>query len=120
MLVCLTILHRLESRSAAEDVVERLHGRVVRGWNDNGCRISVRFADSNEQRELRVSRLFLVPFLLLILHQRAERLARGEEEEIGTATRLSMAQAALINLRGAEAQAHLSAHPRQQHVASGS
>ena len=28
---------------------------MVRGWNEPGCRISVRFADSAEQRELRVS-----------------------------------------------------------------
>lgn len=26
----------------------------MRGWNDPGCRISVRFADNAEQRELRV------------------------------------------------------------------
>lgn len=45
---------RMDTRPAAEEVIERLHGRVVRGWNDNGCRISVRFADTNEQRELRV------------------------------------------------------------------
>ncbi|CDO78004.1 hypothetical protein BN946_scf184664.g1 [Trametes cinnabarina] len=44
---------RLESREAAEDVIERLHGRLVRGRNDAGCRISVRFADTPEQRELR-------------------------------------------------------------------
>jgi hypothetical protein len=46
---------RLESRQAAEEVIERLHGRMVRGWNDVGSRISVRFADTSEQRELRVS-----------------------------------------------------------------
>jgi hypothetical protein len=45
---------RLETRVACEEVIERLHGRMVRGWNDTGSRISVRFADSNEQRELRV------------------------------------------------------------------
>jgi hypothetical protein len=45
---------RLETRSACEDVIKRLHGRMVRGWNDPGSRISVRFADSAEQRELRV------------------------------------------------------------------
>ena len=44
----------LDTRPGAEEIIERLHGRVVRGWNDNGCRISVRFADTNEQRELRV------------------------------------------------------------------
>lgn len=48
-------LHRLETRTAAEETIERLHGRMVRGWKDPGCRISVRFADTAEQRELRVS-----------------------------------------------------------------
>ena len=50
---------RLDTRTGAEEIIERLHGRVVRGWNDNGCRISVRFADTNEQRELRVSHITL-------------------------------------------------------------
>ena len=45
---------RLETRQGAEDIIQRLHGQVVRGWNDNGCRVSVRFADTAEQRELRV------------------------------------------------------------------
>lgn len=45
---------RLETRTGAEEVIERLHGRMVRGWNDPGSRISVRFADTSEQRELRV------------------------------------------------------------------
>ena len=49
---------RLESRCSAEETIERLHGRMVRGWNDPGCRISVRFADTAEQRELRVSTIF--------------------------------------------------------------
>lgn len=48
---------RLETRVGSEDVIERLHGRMVRGWNDPGSRISVRFADTSEQRELRVSLL---------------------------------------------------------------
>ena len=51
-------ISRLETRSAAEEIIERLHGRMVRGWNDPGSRISVRFADTAEQRELRVSRKF--------------------------------------------------------------
>jgi hypothetical protein len=51
----MTILCRLETRAAAEEIIERLHGRMVRGWNDPGSRISVRFADTAEQRELRVS-----------------------------------------------------------------
>jgi len=50
----LTDVSSLETRIAAQDTIERLHGQMVRGWNDPGCRISVRFADSAEQRELRV------------------------------------------------------------------
>ena len=49
-----TFTGRLETRAGAEEVIERLHGRMVRGWNDTGSRISVRFADTAEQRELRV------------------------------------------------------------------
>ncbi|THH20041.1 hypothetical protein EW146_g1221 [Bondarzewia mesenterica] len=77
---------RLENRSACEDVIERLHGRMVRGWNDPGSRISVRFADSAEQRELR----------------RAERNGRDGGEQ--SPSRLTMAQAALLNLRGQQIQ----------------
>ena len=57
--------HRLETRTAAEETVERLHGRMVRGWNDTGCRISVRFADTAEQRELRVN--IILSFLRAVL-----------------------------------------------------
>ncbi|KIJ63818.1 hypothetical protein HYDPIDRAFT_29166 [Hydnomerulius pinastri MD-312] len=74
---------RLETRSAAEETIERLHGRMVRGWNDPGCRISVRFADSAEQRELR----------------RAERTLNNGDQ---SPARLTIAQAALLNLRGQE------------------
>lgn len=56
----LIVRQSLESRAAAEETIERLHGRMVRGWDDPGCRISVRFADSAEQRELRVC-LFAYP-----------------------------------------------------------
>lgn len=49
-----TSKYSLETRAGAEEVIERLHGRMVRGWNDTGSRISVRFADTSEQRELRV------------------------------------------------------------------
>ncbi|EGO03342.1 hypothetical protein SERLA73DRAFT_69228 [Serpula lacrymans var. lacrymans S7.3] len=76
---------RLETRTAADEIIERLHGRMVRGWNDPGCRISVRFADSAEQRELR----------------RAERAARNGDQ---SPARLTIAQAALLNLRGQEFQ----------------
>ncbi|KAG2129325.1 hypothetical protein BD769DRAFT_1356300 [Suillus cothurnatus] len=78
---------RLETRAAAEDTIERLHGRMVRGWNDPGCRISVRFADSAEQRELR----------------RSERVSKNGDQ---SPARLTIAQAALLNLRGQELQAH--------------
>ncbi|KIK70028.1 hypothetical protein GYMLUDRAFT_67285 [Collybiopsis luxurians FD-317 M1] len=75
---------RLETRHGAEEVVERLHGRMVRGWNDPGSRISVRFADTSEQRELR----------------RTERAVR--EDDVASPARLTIAQAALLNLRGRE------------------
>lgn len=86
---------RLETRTACDDVIRRLHGRMVRGWNDPGSRISVRFADSAEQRELR----------------RSERSAgRGDDS---SPARLTMAQAALLNLRGQQVQGHFRA---QQHL----
>ncbi|KAF8193207.1 hypothetical protein K438DRAFT_1969697 [Mycena galopus ATCC 62051] len=85
---------RLETRAAAEEIIERLHGRMVRGWNDPGSRISVRFADTSEQRELR----------------RTERLAREGDQ---ASSQLSIAQATLLNLRGKDLHAHASAnaHP---------
>ncbi|KAH0834967.1 hypothetical protein J3R83DRAFT_10676 [Lanmaoa asiatica] len=78
---------RLETRAAAEETIERLHGRMVRGWDDPGCRISVRFADSAEQRELR----------------RAERTLKNGDQ---SPSRITIAQAALLNLRGQEFQAN--------------
>ncbi|KAJ7611353.1 hypothetical protein DFH06DRAFT_1345553 [Mycena polygramma] len=77
---------RLETRSAAEEIIERLHGRMVRGWNDPGSRISVRFADTSEQRELR----------------RSVRLTREGDQ---ASNQLSIAQATLLNLRGKELHA---------------
>ncbi|KAJ7751504.1 rCop c3, partial [Mycena maculata] len=77
---------RLETRAAAEEIIERLHGRMVRGWNDPGSRISVRFADTSEQRELR----------------RQERLTREGDQ---ASNQLSIAQATLLNLRGKELHA---------------
>ncbi|CAK5282507.1 unnamed protein product [Mycena citricolor] len=95
---------RLETRTAAEEIIERLHGRMVRGWNDAGSRISVRFADTSEQRELR----------------RQERTARDEDH--GQAGQLSIAQATLLNLRGKElaaAQSHAhSFHPTSTSASS--
>lgn len=65
---------RLESRQAAEEIVERLHGRMVRGWKDAGSRISVRFADTSEQRELRVSPVLCTFDVITVL---ITLLARG-------------------------------------------
>lgn len=72
---------RFETRAGAEEIIERLHGRMVRGWNDTGSRISVRFADTAEQRELR----------------RAERTAKDGDR---SPARITIAQAALLNLHG--------------------
>ncbi|KAL4242750.1 hypothetical protein ABKN59_011666 [Abortiporus biennis] len=83
---------RLESRKAAEDVIERLHGRMVRGWNDPGARISVRFADTAEQRELR----------------RAERVPHDEEQ---SPSRLTIAHASLLNMKGTQLQGQPSITP---------
>lgn len=77
---------------------------MVRGWNDPGSRISVRFADSAEQRELRVCYIYPLPirpsylsaYVALFL-KRAERSGREDEQ---SPSRLTMAQAALLNLRG--------------------
>ncbi|KAK0217402.1 hypothetical protein EDD85DRAFT_372732 [Armillaria nabsnona] len=74
---------RLDTRVGAEEVIERLHGRMVRGWNDPGSRISVRFADTSEQRELR-------------------RTERSVKEDDQSPSRLTIAQAALLNLHGRE------------------
>ena len=92
--------HRLESRTAAEETIERLHGRMVRGWNDSGCRISVRFADTAEQRELRVGTILASPYCSeLYTPQRQERLLQGDQSP----ARLTMAQAALLNMQGSQA-----------------
>ncbi|KAF4581695.1 hypothetical protein EYR40_002711 [Pleurotus pulmonarius] len=86
---------RLETRAGAEEVVERLHGRMVRGWNDAGSRISVRFADTSEQRELR----------------RTERQMRQGQPVDSSASKITIAQAALLNLRGRDLQPALSPSP---------
>ncbi|KAJ7151982.1 hypothetical protein C8R46DRAFT_1303338 [Mycena filopes] len=91
---------RLETRGAAEEIIERLHGRMVRGWNDPGSRISVRFADTSEQRELRERFLSSV---------RQERLAR-EGDQTTASSQLSIAQATLLNLRGKELHARPLTH----------
>lgn len=47
--------------------------------------------------------------LINLRSQRAERMARGEEEDPASTNRLSMAHAALLNMRGAQVQAQLQA-----------
>ena len=73
---------------------------MVRGWNDTGSRISVRFADTAEQRELRV-RDFRSCYLRSVdcFVQRVERVNRDGEN---SPARLTMAQAALLNLKGTQ------------------
>ena len=88
--------------------------------DDSGTRISVRFADTTEQRELRVSNPIAMSIVIEGLHvrtfasivtsspllmcrsltyywQRTERTSRDGEQSPG---RLSMAQAALLNMKG--------------------
>lgn len=102
---------RLDTRAACEEIIKRLHGRMVRGRNDPGSRISVRFADSAEQRELRV-RIYSTTATTSYgyMLQRSERSGRGDDS---SPARLTMAQAALLNLRGQQMQGRLrvSQHP---------
>ncbi|KAG6843838.1 hypothetical protein H0H87_012669 [Tephrocybe sp. NHM501043] len=108
-----------ETRAGAEEIIERLHGRMVRGLNDPGSRISVRFADTAEQRELRVC--LLRPFIYSYrscasVEQRNERMSREGEE---SPARLTIAQAALLNLHGQDlrssgANTHQHHHQQQQ------
>ena len=74
---------------------------MVRGWKDTGCRISVRFADTAEQRELRVGTILVLsePLSEQYTSQRQERLVQGDQSP----ARLTMAQAALLNMQGSQA-----------------
>ncbi|KAJ6613143.1 hypothetical protein B0H10DRAFT_2436594 [Mycena sp. CBHHK59/15] len=72
---------RLETRPAAEEIIKRLHGTTIRGWDNTESVISVRFADTLDQRELRRAR-------------------------DGDPQRLSIAHAALLNYRGKELQSN--------------
>jgi hypothetical protein len=44
----------MESRAAAENVILRLNGKNVRGWDGTESRVYLRIADTLDQRELRV------------------------------------------------------------------
>ncbi|KAJ7183503.1 hypothetical protein C8R46DRAFT_1344314 [Mycena filopes] len=72
---------RMDSRAAAEDVILRLNGKKVRGWDDVESRVYLRIADTLDQRELR----------------RTEAAIRDEEPG-----RMSIAQATLLSYRGKE------------------
>ncbi|KAF5336443.1 hypothetical protein D9611_006601 [Ephemerocybe angulata] len=87
---------RLETRVGAEEVIERYHGKIVPGPDDAGGRISVRFADTSEQRELR----------------RQERTIKegGSTGEVSPG-QLTIAQAALLNLRGQDLRGGTSPYP---------
>ncbi|KAF7362755.1 RRM domain-containing protein [Mycena venus] len=74
-------LFRMENRAAAEDVILRLNGKMVRGWDGTENRVYLRIADTLDQRELR----------------RSEASAR--EDNPG---RLTIAQATLLNYHGAK------------------
>jgi len=87
---------RLETRAGAEEIIERLHGRMVRGWNDTGSRITVRFADTSKQRDLRVRVPLWAPFSYLHYTQKE----RAAQETDTSPSRLTIAQASLLNLRG--------------------
>ncbi|KAJ7488892.1 hypothetical protein FB451DRAFT_1552840 [Mycena latifolia] len=71
---------RMDTREAAEDVIVRLNGKKVRGWDDAENRVYVRFADTLDQRELR----------------------RAETSTADDSGRLSIAQATLLNYRGTQ------------------
>ncbi|KAF7343856.1 RRM domain-containing protein [Mycena sanguinolenta] len=69
---------RMETRAAAEDVIRRLNGKTIRGWDGAESRVYLRIADTLDQRELRRSE------------------ASSREDEPG---RLTIAQATLLNYR---------------------
>jgi len=69
---------------------------MVRGWNDTGSRITVRFADTSKQRDLRVRVPLWAPFLYLHYTQKE----RAAQETDASPSRLTIAQASLLNLRG--------------------
>ncbi|KZT38669.1 hypothetical protein SISSUDRAFT_722721 [Sistotremastrum suecicum HHB10207 ss-3] len=69
-------LNRLESRDAAQDTIDNLNGRVLQGWgNTEGDKITVKFADSAEQRELR----------------KQERMSREERDRLQAVAQLQLA-----------------------------
>ncbi|KAJ7150485.1 hypothetical protein C8R43DRAFT_1107407 [Mycena crocata] len=72
---------RMNTRAAAEEIIARLNGKKVRGWDGAESRIYVRFADTLDQRELRRSETSFLD---------------GDDE------RLSIAQATLITYHGME------------------
>ncbi|KAJ7624302.1 hypothetical protein DFH06DRAFT_1481625 [Mycena polygramma] len=74
---------RMDSRVAAEDVILRLNGKSVQGWDGVESRVYLRIADTLDQRELR----------------RSEASSRDDDG------RLSIAQATLLNYRASDLSA---------------
>ncbi|KAK7046447.1 hypothetical protein R3P38DRAFT_2873843 [Favolaschia claudopus] len=75
---------RMANRAAADDVILRLKGKTIRGWDGAEGRVHLRIADTLDQRELR----------------RSETTRFDIEAE-----RLTMAQATLLNYRAKDIQA---------------
>ena len=69
---------------------------MVRGWNDTGSRIAVRFADTSKQRDLRVC----VHFCLSVFYLYHTQKERAGQESEASPSRLTIAEASLLNLRG--------------------
>ncbi|KAK6992678.1 hypothetical protein R3P38DRAFT_3083553 [Favolaschia claudopus] len=74
---------RMANRAAADDVILRLKGKTIRGWDGAEGRVHLRIADTLDQRELRRS-----------------ETTRFDIE----AGRLTMAQATLLNYRAKDIQ----------------
>ncbi|KAJ6517461.1 hypothetical protein C8R47DRAFT_1312927 [Mycena vitilis] len=74
---------RMDGRVAAEDVILRLNGKSVQGWDGVESRVYLRIADTLDQRELR----------------RSEASSRDDDG------RLSIAQATLLNYRASDLSA---------------
>ncbi|KAF7289720.1 RRM domain-containing protein [Mycena indigotica] len=76
---------RMQTRQAAEAVIDFLNGQTVRGWDGSESKILLRIADTLDQRELR----------------RVEAASRDGNGDV-SADRLSIAGATLLSYRGKE------------------
>ncbi|KAF7323861.1 RRM domain-containing protein [Mycena kentingensis (nom. inval.)] len=76
---------RMDSRSSAEAVIAHLNGKLVSGWDGAESRVTLRIADTLDQRDLRRA-------------EAASRDGHGDE----SSDRLSVAGATLLSYRGQE------------------